>query len=154
MIGKETIEQLVNEYIEGTDLFVVEIRVSPSGEIRVFVDNERGVSLEECIGLSRSLENSLNRDEHDFQLEVSSPGLTEPFKVLPQYLKNIGREVELVTAEGLKHTGILTGLTANGLVIREMLKIRGEKKRPEIKTVENEYDFDRIRSTKLVISYK
>jgi ribosome maturation factor RimP len=154
MIGKETIEQLVNEYIEGTDLFVVEIRVSPSGEIRIFVDNERGVSLEDCINLSRSVENSLNRDEHDFQLEVSSPGLTEPFKVLPQYKKNIGRDVELITDEGLKHTGTLTGLTGNGVVILESLKIKGEKKRPEIMTVEKEYDFDRIRSTKLVISYK
>jgi ribosome maturation factor RimP len=154
MIGRETIKELVDKHIEGTDLFVVDIHVSPSNEIRIFVDNERGVSLEDCINLSRSLENSLDREEHDFHLEVSSPGLSEPFKVLPQYRKNIGRDVEIITDDGQKHAGTLSGLTGKGVVIKEQVKTRGDKKRPEINIVENEYDFDRIRSTKLVISYK
>jgi ribosome maturation factor RimP len=154
MIGRESVKELVDKYIEGTDLFVVDIHVSPSNEIRIFVDNEKGVSLEDCINLSRSVENSLGREEHDFHLEVSSPGLSEPFKVLPQYRKNIGRDVEIITDDGQKHAGTLSGLTVNGVVIKEQVKTRGDKKRPEINIVEKEYDFDRIRSTKLVISYK
>ena len=154
MIDRATITELVKEYISGTDLFIVDIHVSRSNSIIVLIDNEKGVSLEECIGLSRALEGKLDRDEHDFQLEVSSPGLTEPFKVLPQYMKNIGREVEVITTNGQKHEGKLTGINDEGLTIEELVKIRGEKKRPEIKSVEKGFVFNEILSTKRVISYK
>jgi ribosome maturation factor RimP len=154
MISREAIENLVKKLTEGTGLFIVGIHVSPSNNIRIFVDNEKGVSLEECISLSRAVENSLDRDKHDFQLEVSSPGLTEPLRVLPQYRKNIGRTVEIITNEGDKHEGKLIGITDKGLVIEEVVKIRGGKKRPEIKSAEKEFDFDQINSTKVVISHK
>ncbi len=154
MVDKETVEALVKKYAGRSDLFIVDIHVSPSNEIRILVDNERGIRLEECIELSRAIEHSLDRDENDFQLEVSSPGLSEPFKVLPQYRKNIGREVEIVTKGGRKHTGKLTAVTEKNVTIEEMVKIKGEKKRPEIKAVEKEFDFDQILSAKPVISYK
>jgi ribosome maturation factor RimP len=154
MIDRETITGLVKAYISGTDLFIVDIHVSRSNSIRIMIDNEKGVSLEECIGLSRALEEKLDREQHDFQLEVSSPGLTEPFKVLPQYMKNIGREVEVITTNGQKHEGKLTGINNKGLTIEELVKIRGERKRPEIKAVEKGFDFNEILSTKRVISYK
>jgi ribosome maturation factor RimP len=152
MISRETITELVKKHLEGTDLFIVEVHVSASDNIRILIDNPKGVTLEECIELNRAMEESLDRDKQDFQLEVSSPGLSEPLKVLPQYRKNIGRKVEILTNEGIKHEGKLTGLTQRGLVIEELVKIKGERKRPEIKAIEKEFDFDQILSTKVLIS--
>ncbi len=154
MIDRETITKLVTKHIEGSGMFIVDIHVSSSNNIRIIVDNENGVSVKECVELSRAIEGSLNRDENDFHLEVSSPGLSEPLKVKFQYLKNIGREVEVINKEGKKFKGKLIRLTDKGLIIEELVKVKGEKKRPEIKAVEKEFDFDLIQSTKVVVSYK
>ncbi len=154
MIDRGTITELVTRHIKGTGLFIVDIHVSRSNDIRILVDNQLGVSIQECAELSRAIESSLSRDEQDFNLEVSSPGLSEPLKVLPQYIKNIGREVEVITIEGQKHEGKLIRTTDNGLIIEEIEKDKKKKKRPEIKAVEKEFDFDRIRSTKVLVSYK
>ncbi|MFO7922834.1 MAG: ribosome assembly cofactor RimP [Bacteroidales bacterium] len=153
MIHRETIEKLVTRYIEGTGLFVVDIHVSHTNDIRILVDNEKGVSIKECIDLSRAVESSLNRDKEDFRLEVSSPGLSEPLKVLPQYRKNIGRNIEVITKEGRKYEGKLNGLTGNGLIIEEKLKVKGDKKRPQTETVEKKIDFEEISSTKVLVSF-
>ena len=154
MIDRETITDLVTKYIKGSSLFVVDIHVSRSNDIRIVVDNQGGVSIKECAELSREIERSLSRDDQDFHLEVSSPGLSEPLKVLQQYRKNIGRNVEVITTEGQKHEGKLIRMTNNGLIIEELVKIKGENKRPEIRAVEKEFDFDLIRSTKVMVSYK
>jgi ribosome maturation factor RimP len=154
MIEKESIEKMVDRYITGSDLFIVDIHVSSSGNIRVLIDSPRGISLGECVDLSKAIEKEIDRDKHDFDLEVSSPGLSEPLRVLPQYIKNTGREVEVTTLEGLKHDGKLLRVTEKGIVIEEKVKQKGEKKRPEIKSVETHLDFNLIRSTKVVVSYK
>jgi ribosome maturation factor RimP len=154
MIEKETVANLVALHTEGSGLFVVDIHVSPSNNIRILVDSPKGVSLGECISLSKAIEGSLDRDQYDFDLEVSSPGLSEPLKVVSQYSKNIGRDVEVIAQDGQKHTGRLIRITGNGFVIAEHIKIKGEKKRPEIKTMEREFDYNLIRSTKVVVSYK
>ncbi len=154
MIDRETITDLVTKHIKGSSLFIVDIHVSRSNDIRIVLDNHEGLTIKECAELSRAIESSLSMDEQDFHLEVSSPGLSEPLKVLPQYSKNIGRNVEVITTEGQKHEGKLIRMTDNGLIIEELVKILGDKKRPEIKAVEKEFDFDRIRSTKVMVSYK
>ena len=154
MINKDTVTRLVRQQIQGTDLFIVDIHVSHSNDVKILVDSDKGVSLQECIDLSRAIERSLDREKDDFHLEVSSPGLSEALKVLPQYLKNIGREVEILTSEGTKHHGKLKQVSDKGVVIEEKKKIKGEKKRPEIKIMERELDFDHILSTKVMITFK
>lgn len=154
MISREIILELVKERLEGTDLFLVDIHVSPTNNIRILIDNENGVTVKDCVDLSRALEESLNRDEEDFQLEVSSPGLSEPLKVLQQYEKNIGRDIEVITKEGQKYKGRLIELTPKGLIMEELVKVKSGKKRPEIKTVKNNFDFNFISSTKVLVSYK
>lgn len=154
MISREIISELVKKKLEGTDLFLVDIHVSPTNNIRILIDNENGVTVQDCVVLSRALEEILNRDEEDFQLEVSSPGLSEPLKVLQQYEKNIGRDIEVITKEGQKHKGRLIELTDKGLVMEELVKVKSGKKRPEIKTVKNNFDFNFISSTKVLVSYK
>lgn len=154
MINRETIETLVKVHMEGTDMFIVDIQVSSSNNIRILIDNDRGLTVKECIDFSRAVENGLDRDEEDFQLEVSSPGLSEPLKVIEQYKKNIGRDVEVITKEGHKHEGRLIGLSPDGLIISQMTKVRGDKKKPEIIPVERDLVFDHISSTKVLVSYK
>ncbi len=154
MIGKEKIQELVCIHTEGTGLFLVDIHVSPSNSIRVLADSKEGITLEECMQLSRAIESSLDREVEDFNLEVSSPGLSEPLKVIPQYEKNIGREVEIISDEGEKIRGRLTELTGKGVIIEELVKIKGEKKKPEIKPVNRELCFDSIKTAKIVITFK
>ncbi len=154
MISKEAVEKLADKHTEGTGLFIVDIHVSAANSIRVLVDSNDGVTVKELGDLTRAIESGLDREKEDFNLEVSSPGLSEPLKVLRQYEKNIGREVEIETADGQRHKGKLTGLTDNGIVFEELVKVKGEKKRPEMKLMLREMDFDRIRSTKLVVLFK
>jgi ribosome maturation factor RimP len=154
MIEKETVKNLIDQYIAGSELFIVDIHISTSNNIRILIDSPGGISLGECIDLSKAIEKGIDRDKHDFELEVSSPGLSEPLKVLPQYIKNTGREVEVTTLEGLKHVGKLIRVAEKGIVIEETIRQRSEKKRPEVVSVETELDFNRIRSTKVVVSYK
>src|SRR5690554_3690461 len=94
MADKEKIVQLVNEKLaEG--MFLVDIQVSASNAIRVFIDSYDGIDIDHCVAISRHIEHNLDREEEDFELQVSSPGLSEPLKVKEQYIKNIGREMEV-----------------------------------------------------------
>ncbi len=154
MIDKEKILELVNKFIEGSDLFLVDIQVSHSNDIKILIDRHEGISIEECVRLSKVIDNSLDRDSEDFQLEVSSPGLNEPLKVPGQYNKNLGRDVEVTTSEGKKHEGKLIRLTDTGFVIEELVKVKGEKKRPVIKSVETEFSHDMVQSVKAMVVFK
>ena len=100
MVQKELIENIVEQVTRGTDLFHVETRISISNKITIAVDSMKGITIDQCGEISKLVEASLNREEEDFEIEVSSPGLSEPFKVINQYRKNIGQEVEIVTEDG------------------------------------------------------
>lgn len=125
MIKKQTIIDLVNEHFAGTDKFLVDAKVLPGNKIEVYIDAPQHILIADCVALSRHIEGSLDREKEDFELQVSSPGATESFKVLPQYLKYIGTKVKVVTKEGAKHEGILKSANENEFVIEET---RREKK--------------------------
>ena len=108
MIPESKIKQLVEARIEGTRLFVVNINVSLSNKIDVLIDGFDGVSVKDCIDVSRGVEHNLDREEEDFELEVSSAGLDIPFLVFEQYKKNLGRQVKVYTNDGRKHEGELS----------------------------------------------
>jgi ribosome maturation factor RimP len=95
MIDIITIEKLVKEFIKGTDLFLVAVRINSSGKITVLADKKEGITIDECAGISRFIEKNLNRDEDDYELQVSSPGLDMPFTVREQYFKNEFRGEEV-----------------------------------------------------------
>ena len=107
MIDKKELEALVEEGLSGSDCFVVDVQVKPDNVLVVEIDNKEGVDIERCETLHRFLESKLDRDVEDYELEVGSAGITSPFKVLKQYEKNIGNEVELLTKKGEKLSGIL-----------------------------------------------
>ncbi len=152
MIAKEKIQNLVEEVLS-EDQFLVEITVGAANQISVSVDSDAGISIGECVQISRHIEASLDREADDFSLEVSSPGLSSPFKVLRQYLKNIGREVEVVTTTGEKHKGILKSAHEVGFELEIVAKEKVDGTKVEV-TKSLMFDFDHIKTVKIVISFK
>lgn len=102
MIDKNVVTRIVDEWLEGKDYFLVDVTVSPDDKIVVEIDHAEGVWIDDCVELSRYIESKLDREEEDYELEVGSAGIGQPFKVLQQYLIHIGKEVEILTKEGKK----------------------------------------------------
>ena len=160
MIAHSTVEDIINEKISESNIFLVELKVSPSNQIIVFIDTNEGIGIQECIELSKHIESKLDREENDFELQVSSPGMDLPFKVMQQYLKNLNREVKVYTEDGRKHQGFLTEVNEEQITITYDVKerIEGRKKREVITKVET-YFFNAtepsttIKETKKVISF-
>ena len=103
MISTALIREIAENKLRENESFLVDVIISPTNKIRVTIDNFQGVSIQECVSVSRFIENQLDREAEDFELEVSSPGLDQPFKVLQQYQKYLGREVEIKFFEGKKN---------------------------------------------------
>lgn len=138
MITKEQIAQTVSERLVGTDCFLVDVAVSPANEIVVEIDSPKGIDVDFCAELSRFIESQLDRDADDFSLEVGSAGLTSPFKVQAQYIKNLGNEVELLTKDGRKLSGVLSRADADGFAVdvTKMVKPDGAKRKiPQTETI-------------------
>ena len=125
MIKKQVIIDLINEHFAGTDKFVVDVKVLTGNKIEVYVDAPQHIVIADCVALSRYIEGSLDREKEDFELQVSSPGATQPFKVVEQYKKYANTQVEVVTKEGTKHKGLL--LSANDAEF-ELEETRRQKK--------------------------
>ncbi len=119
MIEKKKIGNILNELVAGKDYFVVEIRVNEQNKITVLMDRYGGMTLDDCVWFSRAIEARLDRKVEDFELEVSSPGLNAPFKVHEQYVKNMGKEVEVLKKDGIKVRGKLMEAGDQYLLIGE-----------------------------------
>ena len=155
MITKEAIYQKVCHFLENSDYYLVDLKISTDNRISIEIDAIEGVSIDFCVELNRHIESCLDREEEDYELEVSSAGLTEPFKVLNQYKKNINNEVEVLTKAGKKTIGILTEVneTAFTIQIEKMEKPEGAKRK--IKTTENIiFSYEDIKTTKYIYRFK
>ena len=155
MISERTIKELVEEKITGTGNFIVDIKVSSANKINILLDNDEGLKINDCVQVSRFVESNLNREVEDFELEVSSPDATQPFKVLRQYYKRKGKQVEVVTFEGKKITGILQDVNDDGITIEEKhrQKIQGVHGKQWVSN-EMVFLFSQIKEAKSVISFK
>jgi ribosome maturation factor RimP len=150
MIEKGRIEKLVKDYIIGTKLFLVTVKVNTSNRITVLVDRNEGITIDECAELHRHIEKNLDRNIEDFELQVSSPGLDMPYLVIEQYYKNEGRKVAVVDNDGLKYDGIMKNVTRGGFDLETEIKTRGKAK--EVKDIP--FNFDQIKSAKTVLAIK
>ena len=154
MISVDKIKEIAdNKITEGTN-FIVDISIKPGNKITILLDNDQGVSISDCIAMSRHVEFSLDRDTEDFELNVMSPGLTEPFKTIRQYQKNIQNQIDVVTKENNKITGKLISVdnTAIELETKSLKKTEGKKTKQLI--IENiNISFDKIKQTKVVITF-
>jgi ribosome maturation factor RimP len=153
MINRDKIEAIVEEKIAGTAIYIVDVSVSTSNKIVVLVDTDAGITVEECINISRHIESSLDREVEDFELEVSSPGLSQPFKVFRQYVKNTGREVAIVTNDNRKMKGKLLSANEDGIELETLVVKKNEKKKKVSEKIVIQLGFDQIKSTKVVISF-
>lgn len=148
----------------GNGLFVVDLTISANNVIHVELDKHVGnVAINDCMSVSRNVEHNLDREEEDFELHVSSAGLDKPFRVLAQYVKNIGREVKVVTLEGKKLEGILRAADDKEITIEtsrmerpegDGLSLSKSKKKKELIVEQHVFPLDQIKETKIVISFK
>jgi ribosome maturation factor RimP len=137
---------------EDPSVFLVDIRIKPTNNIKVFLDADAGISIERCVFFNRKLykliEEAALFPEGDFSLEVSSPGLDEPLKLRRQYQKNIGRQVEVTFNDGTKLEGKLLAVNENDLLLEET---KGKNKKKE--QVIHALAFDNIKTTKIQVVF-
>lgn len=135
MIEKREIETFIEKQLEGTDAFLVDVKVSKDNDISVEIDADTPVDLDFCIDLSKKFEETFSRDVEDYSLEIGSAGLTSPFKVARQWEKNVGNEVELLLKDGRKLTATLDAADAETFTISYTRKVKKEgEKRPVAET--------------------
>ena len=154
MITVDKIQKIADEKLAEGANFIVDIAVKTGNKITVLLDNDNGVSIGDCVAMSRHIESNLDREADDFELNVMSPGLSEPFKILRQYQKNIGKQVDVVTKEGKKLSGKL--LDANNLGINLETKVKekvANKKGKQLIINNINLTFNQIKETKIVISF-
>ena len=154
MIDKNVVKQLVEQWWADKEYFLVDVETSPDSRIVVEIDHADGVWIEDCVELSRFIEEHLNRDEEDYELEVGSAGLGQPFKVPQQYVNFIGKEVEVLDKDGKKYKGTLKSVDGNDFVVtvNEKVKVEG-KKRPVLQDVDHNFKMDGVKYTKYLIQF-
>ena len=155
MISKDTVKSIVEEWLDGKEYFLVDIEISPDDRIVVEIDHADGVWIEDCVALSRYIEDHLSRDEEDYELEVGSAGLGQPFKVPQQYHCFVGKDVEVLDANGKKYKGVLKSVDGGDftVTVEEKQKVEG-KKRPQLVSVDRTFQMDTVKYTKYLINFK
>lgn len=155
MIDKEALAEVVKANL-GEDLFLVSVEVSSDNRIVVEIDSYEGsVNIDDCVAINRAVEAAFDRDKEDYELEVGSAGLTSPFKVTAQYVKNIGNEVEVLTADGRKLKGVLKAADDAAFTISVTKKMKPEgAKRPVMVEEDVTFDYNEIKHTKYLIQFK
>ena len=155
MILKQAVNQVVEDFLKDSAYYLVELNIATDNRISIEIDSFDGVSIDFCVELNRHIESQFDREAEDYELEVSSAGLTEPFKVLKQYEKNIGNEVEVLTKTGKKLTGVLTSATENEfeLEIERTEKPEGSKRKTIVSEILT-FKYEEIKHTKYIIRFK
>ncbi|MFT3737528.1 MAG: ribosome assembly cofactor RimP [Breznakibacter sp.] len=154
MITESQIWESIQAKLEADDVFLVDLTVSPGNRIAVTIDKMTGVSIDYCVQISRLIEQDFDREVEDFELEVASAGIGQPFKVAKQYHKNIGKQVEVLTKTGQKLKGELTQVSESGFMVKvdTMIKPEGKKKK-EMHVIEHSFKFEEIKSVKDIITF-
>ncbi|MCI5504900.1 MAG: ribosome assembly cofactor RimP [Prevotella sp.] len=155
MIERNTVKTVVEEWLSGNDYFLVDVTFTPDDRIVVEIDHADGVWIEDCAELSRFMQERLGEELGDYELEVGSAGIGQPFKVEQQYVNHIGKDVEVLDAEGKKVQGVLKQVEGRNFVVtvKEKQKLEG-KKRPQLVEVDKTYNMDNIKYTKYLLSFK
>ena len=155
MIEKDVISQLVEEKLASSDNYLVDVVIKPGNLIIIEIDNDEGVCIDDCAELSRYVEGHLDRDVEDFELEVGSAGIGQPFKVLQQYVNHIGKEVEVLAKDGRKHCGVLKDADERQFTVTVQKKVKEEgAKRPKMVDEDLTFTYEEIKYTKYLISFK
>ncbi len=155
MINKSVIESVVNEWLESNEYFLVDVNMTPDGRIIIEIDHADGVWIEDCAALSRLLQERLGDELGEYELEVGSAGIGQPFKVMQQYVNHVGKPVEVLTADGKKMQGILAAVDGDvfTLTVKEK-QIPEGKKRPVLVDVDKTFNVGEVKYTKYLLNFK
>ena len=155
MINKETIKTLTEEWLQGNDYFLVDIIFGEDDRIVIEIDHADGVWIEDCANLSRFLQERLGEEVGDYELEVGSAGLGQPFKVAQQYINHIGDTIEVLDLEGKKMQGVLKSVDGTNFTITVQEKQKQEgRKRPVLVEVDKTYAMDGVKYAKYLLTFK
>ena len=146
MIDKFKVLDIINDVLEGTEKFLINMKITPDNRIFVDLDGDNGINIDDCIEVSRAIENSLNRDEEDFELNVSSAGADSPLKMPRQYRRHVGRELSVEPFEGAKVEGVLTEAGDSQFTI----KTKGSKKEP---SKELTFAYEDVKTARVLIRF-
>lgn len=155
MITKENIEEIIAAGWDRDDLFVTQITVAPGNNIRILIDGDQGVNLDDCVALSRLVEGSYDREVEDFSLDVLTHGVTESLVMPRQYIKNVGRDIKVKTIADESIEGLLKEANDSRIVVYFTYKERVEGKKKKIVVEKNlEIPYDQIKSGIIKVSFK
>lgn len=155
MIDIKKVIEIAERELEGTDMFVVECKASPMGEIELLIDSDTAVKLEDCAALNRAIEAGLDRDVEDYALMVASAGIGSELKLLRQYRKILGSSVEVLLKDGIKILAKLDDANDEGIAIsyEEKQAVEGKKRKVTVE-VTKEYKWEEIKYVKEYLDFK
>lgn len=155
MTSVSEIRKTVEEWLEGKDYFLVDAEITPDDRIIVEIDHAEGVWIDDCASLSRYVQDKLGEAIDEYDLEVGSAGIGQPFKVARQYINHIGKNVEVMTEDGTIVRGVLSAVDGDTFTVlaKEKRQVEG-KKRPVKVDVEKVFDMNKIKYTKYLLSFK
>ena len=152
MIDKTALEQVINEALEGTKMYLVTLKVSKDNVIDVALDSDEDITIDDCVAVNDAVLAAFDRDDEDYELTVGSYGITSPLLLPRQYRKNIGYEVEVLTSDGRKLKGVIADADEEGFTLTMTVKKKLEgKKRPEEVEEQERFNYNDIKQTKNII---
>ncbi len=149
MITVDELRKSVEEYLQETDIFIVDIKVKPGNNITILLDSDSGIKIDDCVALTRFIEANYDREVEDYNLTVASSGLGQPFKLLRQYQKNLGKEVEVEFSDKTVLKGTLLNADNDKITVKVITKVK-----KELIEKDHEIPFSLIKSVKEIISFK
>ena len=157
MIDKNVVTKAVDEWLQKGDYYLVDVEMTPDDRIVIEIDHADGVWIEDCADLSRHLQETLGEELGDYELEVGSAGIGQPFKVIQQYRNHIGKEVEVLQKNGQKVQGVLKEVSDDEahftVTVKEKQQVEG-KKRPVLVDVDKNFALSDIKSCKYLLTVK
>jgi len=153
VIDKNHIVELADQFLENTKLFITDIRIKPVNRIVIMIDGDEGVKIDDCVAVSRFIESKLDRDADDFELTVTSAGIGEPLKFTRQYVKNIGRTLQIEITNNQVIDGKLIEANEEAISIETMVKEKINHKfikKTDIRTIQ----YNEIRKAVVMVSFK
>jgi len=158
LIQQEQIDHIVKEVIRGTELFLVDLSIN-NNLIKIILDSDMGVAIKDCVQVSRYIESKLDRDVNDFSLEVTSAGINQPFKIMRQYEKHLGKQVEVIDISGTKWNGVLVEANEKTIKIRESKLPKGNSNNKSLNSTDNnsaiiKMSLNNIKQTRAALSFK
>ena len=157
MIDKQIIKTTVDQWLQKGDYYLVDVEMTADDPIVIEIDHADGVWIEDCADLSRFLQEKLGDELGDYELEVGSAGIGQPFKVIQQYRNHIGKEVEVLTSDGRKQQGVLKSVSDDGnrfvVTVKEKQQVEG-KKRPVLVEVDKTFAIIDVKYCKYLLNFK